>query len=565
MMPELYQRMRGVFDGAMELPETERLSFVETQCAQDAEAGGLAVRLLRAYQKASSFLEIDPVDDRRLGPYLIAEELGRGAMGVVYAATDTRIHRKIALKVIHLDSFTDRSRAALLSERLFREARIAGTLFHPGIVTIFEANESDGKAWIAMERVLGPSLRDVLQPGVALERDLALDILRQIASALDYANDKHVVHRDVKPANILLQDGKVAKIADFGIAKIISTEEQSRTSLGLGTPSYMSPEQVEGKPANGQADQFSLAVIAFEMLTGSKPFEADSPSALMFSIAHGARPSAHAKNRALPSRIDGVFHRAFRKRPEERYATSSEFVEALASALGMVYVVVPRRTTTKPRGAAIHFLVGALSIAAALILGALAFRSTGFVVRHFSVQQSTLTSTNHPIDLTTFNSSASIHPGDLFSQALAMLNAGNPRTALALLNKAADAGDTKSMLELAELYSAGTAIDRNDAQAIRWYREAADAGNTQGMLQLGGMYSLGIDVSQNYREAAHWFQMAADAGNSSAMFDLGWLYEKGEGVPKNLNLADKLYRQAATLGNDEAKRRLALRSRRAEK
>jgi serine/threonine protein kinase len=557
MTPELHQRVRRLFDEALGRPEADRLPFLEAECAEDTEVFRQVVRLLRAHDEARFFLQDDTKSKKQFGRYIITEELGRGATGVVYAADDPVIHRRVAIKVVHFDSLVGGTDAALLRERLFREARLAGLLSHPGIATIFDVGECDGRAYIAMERVWGASLQDVLSSGSQVGRAEALDMLRQTAVALDYAHEKHVVHRDVKPANILLQEGRTVKVVDFGIAKIMSTEKQSRTSFGIGTPSYMSPEQIEAGVVDGRSDQFSLAVIAFELLTGTRPFKADSPASLLHSIVYGDRPSAQAQNRALPSRVDRVFFRALQKRSENRYGSCAEFVAALASALGDAATTVPGHAARKGRLGLKRYLTGVGSIVAASLLGILLYKQPGIFREQPRIRPPVDKSASDKKSSFSTSGGAAPRPQELYAKAVAELNARRFSAALALFREAANAGDASSMIELGEIYAAGVIVNRNDVEAIRWYRRAADAGDARGMLYLGGMYSLGTGVPQDYRVAARWFQAAADAGNPSAMFNLGWLYEKGQGIPKDLKRADELYRKAADLGNDQAKRRLA--------
>jgi len=557
MTPELHQRVRRLFDEALERPEADRLPFLEAQCLEDEEVFRLVVRLLRAHDEARFFLQDDARSKKQFGRYIITEELGRGATGVVYAGDDPVIHRKVAIKVIHFDSLLGGTDATSMRERLFREARLAGLLSHPGIATIFDVGECDGRAYIAMERVWGPSLQDVLSSGRPPERAQALDILRQTAAALDYAHGKSIVHRDVKPANILLQDGVTVKVVDFGIAKIMSAETKSRTSFGMGTPSYMSPEQIEAGAVDGRADQFSLAVVAFELLTGTRPFKADTPASLLHSIVYGDRPSAQAQNRTLPSRVDRVFFRALQKRPENRYGSCAEFVAALASALSDAAPPVALHVIAEGRPRAKRYLAGVGSVAMALLLGILLYKSVGSF-RERPRPERPVQESGHPATAPRSPKPPGVlGPHELYVKAVEELNARKFSAALALFREAANAGDASSMIKLGEMYTAGEIVKRNDVEAVRWYRRAADAGDPRGMLYLGGMYSLGTGVPQDYRTAARWFQEAADGGNPSAMFDLGWLYEKGQGVSKDLKRAGELYRKAAELGNDQAQRRLA--------
>jgi len=569
MKPELYQRVRFLFDEAMSRPKSARPMFLQQECGEDPEVLGHVERLLRAHDDAHGFLQGSEPRERQFGRYRITEVIGRGAMGIVYGAYDPVIHRPVAIKVIQLDTLASDKNAGFLRERLFREAHLAGSLSHPGIVTIYDLGEHEGQAYIAMERIWGTSLQALLDSGNRSAPLESVGILRQIASALDYAHANRVVHRDVKPANILLQDQKTVKVVDFGIAKILSIHEQTLTGFGAGTPSYMSPEQIEGVSADGRSDQFSLAVIAFEMLTGTRPFAADSSPAVMHSIAYGVRPSAHAKHRALPSKIDAVFYRALSKRPEERYPSCGDLVAALASGLGRISVAEPGQAKTR-RWAATRYLSGIGVLVVALCLGSVVYKSSVLTSLLRTANSEPSISANTPLPgsaRTTPQGSANTPspattssplPGLLYARAVEDLHGGRYVTALQLFREAANAGDSKSMMKLGEMYSNGAGVSTNNTDAFHWYVKAADAGDPQAMLHLGAMYSLGMGVSQNFHEAAHWFQLAADAGNPSAMFDLGWLYENGQGVPKDLERAGKLYRQAATRGNEAAKRRLTL-------
>jgi len=269
----------------------------------------------------------------QIGRYRILGELGRGATGVVYRAQDPAIGRTIAIKTIRLSDFTDDSERERLRERLFREAQSAGMLSHPNIVTIYDIAEENGLAYIFMECVDGPPLEKVLNSlDPPLSGDTALTILRQTATALDYAHKKGIVHRDIKPANILIHDGTLAKITDFGVAKIIS-QQMTQSGVMMGTPNYMSPEQVQGHAVDGRADEFSLAVIAYEMLTGEKPFLAEQLPALLFRIVREDPVAPQRLNPTLSPQVEVVFRKALAKSANDRYGTCTEFVEGLAAAL----------------------------------------------------------------------------------------------------------------------------------------------------------------------------------------------------------------------------------------
>lgn len=268
----------------------------------------------------------------QIGRYRILDELGRGATGVVYRAQDPAIGRIIAIKTIRLSDFTDPAERERLRERLFREAQSAGMLSHPNIVTIYDIAEENGLAYIFMECVDGPPLEKVLNSPEPIPSANALSILRQTATALDYAHQKGIVHRDIKPANILIHEHTHAKITDFGVAKIMS-QQMTQSGVMMGTPNYMSPEQVQGHAVDGRADQFSLAVIAYEILTGEKPFLADQLPALLFRIVREDPVPPQRLNHTIGPQVEVVLKKALSKNANERYGTCIQFVDALEQAL----------------------------------------------------------------------------------------------------------------------------------------------------------------------------------------------------------------------------------------
>ena len=267
-----------------------------------------------------------------IGRYQITKELGRGAMGVVYLAVDPTIGRNVAIKTIRLGEVTDPEERAKLRERLFREARSAGILSHPGIVTIYDMEEHDEVAFIAMEFVDGPTLDQLLSKREPLAPERLMSILRQTAAALDYAHAKGIVHRDIKPANIMIASDGAVKITDFGIAKVTTSQQYTQTGTILGTPNYMSPEQVQGLAVTGRADQFSLAVIAFEMLTGDRPFTGEHLTTVVYKIVAEEPPPVQRLNPTLGPQIDSALRRGLAKKPEGRYNSCIEFINGLDSA-----------------------------------------------------------------------------------------------------------------------------------------------------------------------------------------------------------------------------------------
>jgi serine/threonine protein kinase len=285
---------------------------------------------------------------QQVGRYQIIAELGRGAMGVVYQALDPTIGRTIAIKSIRLQDLTDAAERERLRERLVREAQSAGILSHPGIVTIYDIAEENGMAYIFMEFVNGPPLEKMLLHEQTPDKETLLSIFRQTAAALDYAHKKGIVHRDIKPANIMIHEDGTAKVTDFGVAKIIS-QEMTLAGTIMGTPSYMSPEQVQGTAVTGRADQFSLAVIAYEVLTGEKPFVAEYLPTLLFKIVREEPLLPQRLNPTLGPQVGSVLHKALSKNAADRYETCTEFISALSTACNATHGWMPL-----PRGASLN-------------------------------------------------------------------------------------------------------------------------------------------------------------------------------------------------------------------
>ncbi len=253
-----------------------------------------------------------------LGRYEISGELGRGAMGVVYKGADPTIHRTVAIKTIRLSEFEEEE-VGEIKERFFREAESAGLLNHPNIVSIYDAGEEHDLAFIAMEFLNGEDLVKYTRKGKLLPLREVLNIISQVADALGYAHNNDVVHRDIKPANIMLlkETGNI-KVTDFGIARITSSSK-TKTGVILGTPSYMSPEQVSGKKLDGRSDIFSLGVVMFEMLCGQKPFFSEDVTSLMYQITREKHPSVREINPKIPPVVEKIIDNALTKDVNQRY------------------------------------------------------------------------------------------------------------------------------------------------------------------------------------------------------------------------------------------------------
>jgi len=270
----------------------------------------------------------------RIGRYRIIKAVGRGATGVVYHAIDEKIERPVAIKTIQFAGQLGEEDQDRLRERLIREARLAGMLSHPGVTTIYDVGHEGDVTYIAMEYVDGPTLDQVLSEPEPLGAVRMFSILGQTAVALDYAHSKGIVHRDIKPANIMISEDGTSKIADFGIAKITAAENLTMTESIVGTPHYMSPEQVQGQPVDGRSDQFSLAVISYEMLTGEKPYTGEHLTTVVYKIVAEEPVLPHRLNPSLSTAIENVLRKALSKKADARYRNCQEFAEALERACG---------------------------------------------------------------------------------------------------------------------------------------------------------------------------------------------------------------------------------------
>lgn len=264
-----------------------------------------------------------------LGRYQIEKELGKGAMGVVYGGKDPKIGRVVAIKTMALSDEFEADELKEAKERFFREAETAGRLTHPNIVTIYDAGEEHDLCYIAMEFLKGKDLTPFTKQPNLLPPDKVLSIVERVADALGYAHSMGIVHRDIKPANIMYEpESDTAKVTDFGIARITDSS-RTKTGMVLGTPSYMSPEQLAGKRIDGRSDLFSLGVTLFQMLSGKLPFEGESMTQLMFAIANSAHPRVREINASLPEWVEEVIDNALTKDLEKRYQTGAEFAEAI--------------------------------------------------------------------------------------------------------------------------------------------------------------------------------------------------------------------------------------------
>ncbi|MFH1216461.1 MAG: protein kinase [Pseudomonadota bacterium] len=294
-----------------------------------------------------------------IGKYKIEDVLGKGAMGIVFRGFDPFIKREVAIKLIHKDLMSSSS-GEEVSIRFRLEAQAAGRFSsHANIVTVYEYGEEEGCPYIVMEYVQGKTLKAWLDGNTHFTLQNACNIMYQLLNALHYSHSNNVVHRDIKPENLfLLQSGQI-KISDFGIAKIDKTSV-TQHGMRIGTPSFMSPEQIEGKPVDGRSDLFSAAVIFYQLLTDRKPFAGESLASLMHQVVNTEPDSVFELNRSLPKTFDGLMRKALAKNPDDRFQTGQEFAMAIKAALEGKSVLPKERKGTGP--AARYAAIGAVVV-----------------------------------------------------------------------------------------------------------------------------------------------------------------------------------------------------------
>ena len=309
-----------------------KLSLAFEQQAKPERAEAVLEWMKRTHSSATpteSVVEQAKRTPQRLGRYVIERRIGRGAMGAVYLAKDPRINRAVAVKAIPIEKDFEDEELKEARLRFYREAESAGRLTHPNIITVYDAGEDKGLAYIAMEYVPGIALKDFTDPNRLLAPKRALELCAATADALDYAHNQGVIHRDIKPANLLYNPKEgTLKISDFGVARI-TDNNRTKTGIVLGTPMYMSPEQLGAEPLTGLSDLFSLGVTLYELLCGEVPFKATNIAVLMTKITT-EDPAPVANRRAgIPASVDAVLAKALAKKPEDRFSCGAELAIAL--------------------------------------------------------------------------------------------------------------------------------------------------------------------------------------------------------------------------------------------
>jgi serine/threonine-protein kinase len=279
-------------------------------------------------KKDNSLIWSDSTTKPTLDRYEIIKELGRGAMGIVYLGKDPSINREVAIKTLSYDE-VEVQQLNDVKEQFFREAEAAGKLSHPNIVTIYDVGEDHDMAYIAMELLKGKELTHFCRKDHLLPVDRVLSVGLSTAEALAYAHQQGVVHRDIKPANIILLENDQIKVADFGIARVMSSSTKTETGVVFGTPNYMSPEQVAGKKVDGRTDLFSLGVVLYEMLSAEKPFKGENMTALMYAITHSNYAPLSQVAPRTPKCCVKLIEKLLHKGVSKRYQSADQVIKQI--------------------------------------------------------------------------------------------------------------------------------------------------------------------------------------------------------------------------------------------
>ena len=534
---------------------------------------------------------------RAFGRFLLLSELGRGGMGVVHRAWDARLGRVVALKTI----LPDRSAGADAIQRFRREAEALGRVQHESIVAIHETGETAGRLYLVMDFVPGETLERRLGPG---ERQLpprkALEILRDVARAVHHAHGKGVVHRDLKPQNVLVDASDRPHVLDFGLARLADAKTRlTRTNAVVGTPAYMPPEQAETSavPVDARSDVYSLGAILYHVLTGRPPFQGASDLMLITAVLTKQPLPPSKVNASVPTDLEAVCLRCLEKAPARRYSSAEAFALEIERHLrGEGAKGAPRRPG---RVLGLAALVALAGLAAAL---APRWIQTPLAVRIEEPKEGLETTDDqvHVVVATSGASSAEVAlaPGpDERVTALSLDGHGRAEASVRLPDRdgafelevrahdgrgaversrvavkrramttaelvrsrrnAAAAGDPAAMVELAHMCREGRAVGKDLAEAVRWYRKAAEAGSARGMTSLGFMLEVGEGVAKDEVEAALWYRKGADAGDAAGMTRLGGMLARGRGVAQDEEEAVRWLRKAADAGDPPGMRGLA--------
>jgi eukaryotic-like serine/threonine-protein kinase len=510
---------------------------------------------------------------KKIGQYELGELLGEGGLGQVHAAFDTVLQRQVAMKSLRPELLNDTN----FLERFRVEATSLARLNHPNITTIYSLIPDEKNLYMVMELVRGHTLDDILQKRKApIDIRESLAIIAQAADGLAYAHSMGVIHRDIKPANLMIAENGVLKIMDFGIARVRGSQRLTRTGSIVGTLAYMAPEQLRGEEGDEASDLYSLAIVLYEMLSGSPPFGATSEYDLMQAQINQRPERLIPRVPGLESAVESALLRALAKKPAQRFSSTRAFSDALgASALRLDAPKILHNDTrlleaqpalalaAPPKLSVLRRLTAALPYWATLSpeLRAAALGGGGALLAVLAVIAFMLlpSSSSAPSKTVVANSGvtqppAPRLPAPVKSSPPAAKAPTSLPTTLADIIAAADRGDPAAQNALGNKYAAGAdGLPRDDMQAVEWYRKAALQGYPGAETNLGDMYLFGRGgLDKNPLEALSWYLKAADQHWPDAQYRLAYMYETGLGTRKDPQQAVQLYRSAADAGYPDA-------------
>jgi serine/threonine protein kinase/TPR repeat protein len=512
-----------------------------------------------------------------VGQYEIRELLGEGGIGQVHAAYDTVLQREVAMKSLRPEMLSDTN----FADRFRAEATSLARLNHPNITTLYSLIPDGKNLYMVMELVRGHTLDDILaKRNAPLDVRESLAIIAQAADGLAYAHSMGVIHRDIKPSNLMVAENGVLKIMDFGIARVRGSQRLTRSGSIVGTLAYMAPEQLRGEEGDEACDLYSLAIVLYEMLTGSPPFSANSEYDLMQAQINQKPDRLISRVPGLDAKVEAAIMRALSKKPAQRFPSTRAFSDALgASSLRMdapkilhndtrlietptnpIQIAPPRRSAfdrlpnipgLAPELRAAVYGGGAAALVALAVIGVLFFHSP---------PPPASIAVNPPGGMQTASVPPAVNPQPAKAPPAPALSPASPAEAAALAGPlartvaAANRGDPAAQNQLGVKYAqAEDGLPRDDVKAVEWYRKAANQGLPKAQTNLGDMYFFGRGgLSQSYLDALSWYLKAAQQDWPDAQYRLGFMYEKGIGTGKDVAKAVQLYRSAAEHGYPEA-------------
>ena len=524
-----------------------------------------------------------------VGQYEIHDLLGEGGIGQVHAAFDTVLQREVAMKSLRPELLSDTN----FVDRFRAEATSLARLNHPNITTLYSLIPDGKNLYMVMELVRGHSLDDILaKRNAPLDVRESLAIISQAADGLGYAHSMGVIHRDIKPSNLMVAENGVLKIMDFGIARVRGTQRLTRSGTIVGTLAYMAPEQLRGEEGDEACDLYSLAIVLYEMLTGTPPFSANSEYDLMQAQINQKPDRLISRVPGLDSRVDAAIMKALSKKPDQRFPSTRAFSDALGasamrmdapkilhndtrlietpanpiqiaparrSALDKLSAALPNIPGLSPELRAAAYGGGAAAVVALAVVGALSFHSSSpppaVVIAKPAVTPPPIVPPALPLK-TPPASIVTPPPASPPSPTDAAALSGP----LADIVAAANRGDPAAQNQLGVKYAQGEdGLTRDDTKALEWYRKAANQGLPKAQTNLGDMYFFGRGgLSQSYLDALSWYLKASQQDWPDAQYRLGYMYEKGLGADKDPATALQLYRGAAEHGYAEAQNLLGI-------